>query len=120
MAYAIFWTIVVIAAAVALAYLFSQPAEDEGRRTAARLKNRESIDTEFGESPGAGEAGGRSGERTRAADRTESWNEGTPSGGVAGSGAAQAPRPEGQSGRPNEAEAAARAAPGERNTRPGE
>lgn len=87
-AYAIFWTLVVIAAAIGLAYFFINTGEDSRRRTAAGFKDRTSWDMEFGRSLGLeeeAEADVRDAGRARtprqaarSAERTEAWNESEP------------------------------------------
>lgn len=47
MAYAIFWTLVVIAVAIALGYFFVNPREENRGRSEARWKDRSALDTEF-------------------------------------------------------------------------
>ncbi|MDI3256925.1 MAG: hypothetical protein QJR01_04245 [Kyrpidia sp.] len=85
MAYAIFWTLVVVAVAIALGYFFVNPREDDRGRTAARLKDRASLDTEFSRWLGLedeeGDARDREGRGERGAvENTEAWNESTPRG----------------------------------------
>ncbi|CAB3394812.1 hypothetical protein [Kyrpidia spormannii] len=47
MAYAIFWTLVVIAVAIALGYFFVNPRDEDRGRSEARWKDRSALDTEF-------------------------------------------------------------------------
>ncbi|MBE3552579.1 MAG: hypothetical protein IMX06_06935 [Kyrpidia tusciae] len=88
MAYAIFWTLVVIAVAIALGYFFVNPRDENRGRSEARWKDRSALDTEFSQWLGPAKRAG--GPENGPAPRTgrSLGDEGTPSGGVAGSGPA--------------------------------